>query len=122
MILNDIGQVFLNGATAEDSIVKQLFRDDLIGVTQAGNELYIRNSFLICETDTMVQDQSVPIEHTFQGFAKKIKAQVEERNSKTFHELGKIQYGISQVMGYYDKIIVVGAKGCRSEIIVKETD
>ena len=117
IVLSDIGRVFLDGALPQDSVVQFLYKNDLIGVVEKGDELYIRNNFLFNENDTTFNGLNIPREHTLEGFTEKLDSLIRNTNKE---KMNTIQYGIFAAMrSFYKKIIIEGDNKRYKEIIIK---
>jgi len=117
ILLSDIGRNQLDGASAEDSVVQYLYKHNLIGVTQNEDTLFIRNDFLISESDSILQIFNVPKLHTFNGFTDKfeyyLKNQYDLRN-----EMIESQSCMYRLMGtLYERIVIIGSEADRYVII-----
>jgi len=118
IVLTDIGRMFLDGALPQDSVVQFLYKNDLIGVKEKGDELYIRNNFLFNENDTTLLGLNLPKEYTFEGFTDKLDSLIRNTNKE---EMNAIQYGIFTAMkSFYKKVIIQGDGKNYKEIIVKQ--
>jgi hypothetical protein len=118
IVLSDIGRTFLDGSSPEDSVVQFLYKNDLIGVTEKGDELYIKNNFLYNDDDTILTVFNVPKEHTFKGYVEKMDSLIRNVNKEQMNE---IQYGIFSAMNsFYKKIIIQGENSNRYEIIIEQ--
>jgi hypothetical protein len=122
VVLSYIADYNLAGAKYNDSAVQFLYRSDLAGVKQKGDELIIMNCFLYNDDDPIIKEFKVPEDDTFKGFTERFKYLLYNRIKKE-NELTEPQRCIFAAIGaFYKKIIITGAKDDRMEIINEDFD
>ena len=106
VILFSIAKSELGATSPQDSVVQLLYEKGLIGVTQDGDILHIRNNFLLSESDPALSMMEVPPEKTFEGFTKNFEYILQNRFEL---ELSDTQYCLFALIGaFYEKIIIYG--------------
>jgi len=109
LVLSNIADYNLAGATVSDSAVQWLYENDFIGVKQNGDDLIIMNNFLISENDPIIKEMKVPLEDTFIGFTEKFRSIFINR-FKHREETPEAQRCIFAAIGaFYKRIIIQGS-------------
>jgi len=119
IILAEVSRNFLN-TTPEDSVVQFLYKNELIGVRQKGDDLYISNLFLYSESDSITQHFNVPSQLTFKGFTYRFQELIAKSKGGQ-DEMSEVQYGMFTLMRlFYKRIIIQGSAENGPFIIVND--
>jgi len=108
ILLSSIADIQFGEASPQDSIIRLLYEKELIGVTQNGDELHIRNKFLISDSDSILLEMEIPVEETFTGFIKKFEYLLKNR-FELQGEMPEVQRCLFAAVGaFYKKIVIHG--------------
>ena len=120
ILLSSIAEINLGGVSTQDSTVQLLYEKELIGVTQNGDELHIRNNFLISDSSPVLLKYDVALEETFSGFTETFQYLIDNR-FELRSEKPEVQGCLIRAIGaFYKKIVIHGNSEDGEFIIINE--